>query len=540
MKRTSSTREYDDASHSDYYRYTAGRWLFNEAQQLEARYVRFNISSLVAIAARCLGQEPASCIRIEKLPEGNFNKTLLLTMANGSQVVARVPNPNSGIPHYTTASEVATMDFVRNKLGMPVPKVLAWSSRASDNPVRAEYIIMEKVPGSSLAHVWPHLSNEQKRDIIQAIVKFDARLVDHPLGGIGSLYYPNDIPSGIKHLPVLGSKNTCQRWVIGPTTDRRFFDDGRGELCLDRGPWNTAQEYIRAICYREMEAIRNARRPLRPEGIVGPGGYQPDCALKLSVCRDVLKVVDHIMPHDDCQAPVLWHKDLNLDNIFVDPERPTEIVGLIDWQNAHVAPLFDQVTHPAFLDYKGPKLEGLKTPTLPENFEELDDDAKEHAKKLLVNQTLYKYYDLYSASLNVPAYRALRYQETLQGEIVTLVGMLLNDREPTLQGLLMKLTSTWDQLISSKGGPPCPLAYSAADIERQQELERKWVDGMRLMDDVLESLGGAIRGWDGWVSHEDYEVLKQKLAVVREQFIKHFAGDDKEAAEAWASAWPFQ
>lgn len=92
---------------------------------------------------------------------------------------------------------------------MDPKSLLAWSSRASDNPVRAEYIIMEKVPGSSLAHIWPHLSNEQKRDIIRAIVKFDVRLVNQPLGGIGSLYFPNDIPSGIKHLPVLGSKNTC-------------------------------------------------------------------------------------------------------------------------------------------------------------------------------------------------------------------------------------------------------------------------------------------------------------------------------------------
>lgn len=86
--------------------------MFNESQQLQARYVRFNLNALTARAAKCLGQEPASCVKIEKLPEGNFNKSLLLTMANGSQVIAGVPNPNSGVPHYTIASEVATMDFV--------------------------------------------------------------------------------------------------------------------------------------------------------------------------------------------------------------------------------------------------------------------------------------------------------------------------------------------------------------------------------------------------------------------------------------------
>ncbi|KAM5444027.1 Phosphotransferase enzyme [Microsporum ferrugineum] len=525
IKQASSTVE------CDYYRYTAGRWLFNETQQLKARYVQFNINALTAAAAKSVGQEESSCIKVEKLPEGNFNKSLLITMANGSQVIARVPNPNAGAPHYTTASEVATMDFARTKLGIPVPKVLSWSSHAL-NPVGAEYIIMDKASGCSLAQVWPRLKNDEKRDIVQAIVSFDVKIRNSPLGGFGSLYYPRDIPSEIKHLPAFKSKD-CGRWVLGPTTDRRFFDDGKGELSIDRGPWSTTQEYIVATCHREMKAIQSM--PLQPEGIVGPNGYQPDRALKLSVCRDFLKIADYILPPEAYQLPVLWHKDLHLDNIFVNPEKPTDIVGLIDWQNSHIAPLFDQATHPAFLDYNGPRLEGLTVPSLPENFEELNGDAKKRAKELLVAQTLYKYYDLFSASMNVPVYQALRYQETLQGEIISLVGMLLNDGEPAVQGLLIKLASRWNQLRV-----PCPLEYSPEAIQHHQALEEKWAEGMALMDDVLESLGGAIRGWDGWVSHEEYEPLKKKCALVKQQFIEHFAGNDKKTAEAWEMAWPFQ
>jgi hypothetical protein len=33
-------------------------------------------------------------------------------MDNGKEVVAKIPNPNCGQPHFTTASEVATMQFV--------------------------------------------------------------------------------------------------------------------------------------------------------------------------------------------------------------------------------------------------------------------------------------------------------------------------------------------------------------------------------------------------------------------------------------------
>jgi hypothetical protein len=55
----------------------------------------------------------ASCVEITKLPEGNFNKTFLVTMHDERQLIARLPNPNAGRPHYPTASEIATMDYVR-------------------------------------------------------------------------------------------------------------------------------------------------------------------------------------------------------------------------------------------------------------------------------------------------------------------------------------------------------------------------------------------------------------------------------------------
>jgi hypothetical protein len=55
----------------------------------------------------------ANCLEITKLPEGNFNKTFLVMMHGERQLIARLPNPNAGRPHYPTASEVATMDYVR-------------------------------------------------------------------------------------------------------------------------------------------------------------------------------------------------------------------------------------------------------------------------------------------------------------------------------------------------------------------------------------------------------------------------------------------
>lgn len=37
-------------------------------------------------------------------------------MEDGNEVIAKLPNPNAGKPHFTTASEVATMHFVFSPL----------------------------------------------------------------------------------------------------------------------------------------------------------------------------------------------------------------------------------------------------------------------------------------------------------------------------------------------------------------------------------------------------------------------------------------
>jgi hypothetical protein len=47
-----------------------------------------------------------------KYPEGRYTKAFLLTFDEKSEVVAKLPNPNAGPPILTTASEVATMEFV--------------------------------------------------------------------------------------------------------------------------------------------------------------------------------------------------------------------------------------------------------------------------------------------------------------------------------------------------------------------------------------------------------------------------------------------
>lgn len=95
-----------------YYNYTRSRFACDEENELFQRRVIFDVEGLRRVAAAATGA--ARCDKIEKCIDGMFNKAFILTMDDGQEVVAKLPNPNAGRPHFTTASEVATMDFVRS------------------------------------------------------------------------------------------------------------------------------------------------------------------------------------------------------------------------------------------------------------------------------------------------------------------------------------------------------------------------------------------------------------------------------------------
>jgi hypothetical protein len=109
--RTTSACSAEDRDYEDCFRYTSGRWLWGEEKRFRERYKRFNVYELEKVAAQSVGAH--ACVSMSKLAEGGFNKVFRLVMDYGTVVIARIPNPNAGPPFKTTASEVATMDFVR-------------------------------------------------------------------------------------------------------------------------------------------------------------------------------------------------------------------------------------------------------------------------------------------------------------------------------------------------------------------------------------------------------------------------------------------
>ena len=126
--------------------YTSGRYLYNEKLRRAERHVHFNVPALKDIAVNCVGRR--SVTRMEKLAEGGFSRVFLLTLDDGFEVIAKLPYSLTVPKHFTTESEVASLDFLSSK-GVPVLRVYAWSSEGG-NAVGSEHVIMEKALGQPL------------------------------------------------------------------------------------------------------------------------------------------------------------------------------------------------------------------------------------------------------------------------------------------------------------------------------------------------------------------------------------------------------
>jgi hypothetical protein len=175
----------------DFYAYTSGRFLFDEEIQLKERYKKFSIPALQDVVVRTLGAN--KCVTMKKLAEGSFNKIFQLTLDTGQEIVARIPHPNAGIERYTTASEVATMHYLRTKLGLPIPRVLAYSCEPR-NPVESEFIIMEKVEGVSLSSRWYDMDESDQKAIVESLAEMHSKLLNVQFSHHGNLYFTHDIP----------------------------------------------------------------------------------------------------------------------------------------------------------------------------------------------------------------------------------------------------------------------------------------------------------------------------------------------------------
>ncbi|RMD44046.1 hypothetical protein DV735_g1155, partial [Chaetothyriales sp. CBS 134920] len=162
-----------DAKMEAYKSWNKDRWEYwDEERQARKYYDGKKWRWLLAAAS--VGQGIEDVTDFSKLAEGGFNRTFLVTMRDGSQLVARIPYPVVEPKSLVIASEVATMDFLRSR-GIPVPKVYGYST-TSENAAGTEYIFMELARGTNLGDIWYAMSEKARIAIVTKIVHLESQL----------------------------------------------------------------------------------------------------------------------------------------------------------------------------------------------------------------------------------------------------------------------------------------------------------------------------------------------------------------------------
>lgn len=207
---------------------------YNESLRLSERCLRFNIPALLNAGARSVGRTARDVKSFRKLADGGFNRVFELTLHDGKQIIARLPYPVTQPKRLAVASEVATMDLARGN-GIPVPAIFDYSIDAN-NPVGAEYILMEKLSGKPLGDVWFALSEKERVKVISAVVDCEARLAAVDLPASGSIFYDDDLSLAMNREPISYRGRESRAFCVGPDVSLDFWYQEREVLDIERGP----------------------------------------------------------------------------------------------------------------------------------------------------------------------------------------------------------------------------------------------------------------------------------------------------------------
>lgn len=247
---------------------------------------------------------------------------------------------------------------------------------------------MDKAEGVPLSQLWDKMKLPQKLQVLLAMIRLQKQWLNVSFSHYSSLYYAKDVqsPRGnhyvkagetvtnsnlllVRLQAAIGLMLADQPWKL--REDRVRLDLHTFIQPADRSAGPSITQYLQAISMRETKAIKSLSPPKHIALFCGPKLYQLDMEKKRTSLARYQQIVDALIPKNPAiTKPYIWHNDLHDDNIFVDPQNPEKITGIIDCQPCHVSPLFNHNPEPAFLDWDSlepktldlvpkPKLSGL-------------------------------------------------------------------------------------------------------------------------------------------------------------------------------------
>ena len=259
-------------------------------------------------------------------------------------------------------------------------------------------------------------------------------------------------------------------------------------VSADSTAGRTATEYASAIGNREIAYVQSSARMAKSSlTLSGPGTYQPTREKKLKALQCYLTMIQYLLPTDtSIQSSSLWHKNLSAENIFVDTEDHAKVVGIIDWQATNLAPLYETIPQPWFLNHEGPQSTGLEQPELPSDYADLEPSLRRVAYDLYLKQSFCALYRGLVHNQIPRLHRTLSFQKTDSYSLLWIIRNLSIDGEATYPAKILDIENEWADLpgVLKRGNPPYPFQFSEEERSRIWDDSDGALEGMKAMEGV--------------------------------------------------------
>ncbi|GAD91975.1 conserved hypothetical protein [Paecilomyces variotii No. 5] len=277
---------------------------------------------------------------------GSFNAGVKMVFSDGTAWMvrfARVGMVSDDYADEKVAMEVTTLRLLRDKTTIPVPKVQAWGSAASNSLGLGPFIIMDFIDGVSLDDIFHHpiaenrsrlvkedVSDSDIEVIYRQIANFLLQIFQLDFDQIGSLPSPEDGPQGSTPARPLTFKA------------HTILQDGGVDTFGDRTKgFETATDYFQYVTSQDWEQLVH-----QPNSIDGP--YN---AKNKYVAFQALKslAVDLVNAQYDRHKFKLICDDFGLGNFIVRSREDLTVVGVVDLEWSYIGPAQLLATAPWWL-----------------------------------------------------------------------------------------------------------------------------------------------------------------------------------------------
>ena len=252
----------------------------------------------------------------QKATRGRYHEIYILDTTDVQKLVARLCR----LPREPAVlrSEVATMTLVRSRTSVPVPAVHLFEDSPS-NDVGMQFIVMDHIEGVHLYRIWDDLTLQHKKDVVSQMAWVLGLLSSMEFDTIGSI-----IEDG----------------SVGPLL-HRILDEVHGQDMvkdMSDGPFGSTSDYLSLFLnhFSSNSAISEENRARSPE------------------IQTILE--NYFTSHGDelyIRPPFrLRHADFDGQNLLFarsDNASSPCLVGVIDWDYSHTAPLYFLYEYPTFI-----------------------------------------------------------------------------------------------------------------------------------------------------------------------------------------------